>query len=66
MITLNLQLFLFIYFLYMLSLQFSHTDSAGALSTGVEKVLPACRQASLIWSISCHVWSNPTEAAGWK
>lgn len=50
----------------LLSLHFCHKDFAGALSTGVEKVLPACRRATLIWSISCHVWSNPTEAAGWK
>lgn len=40
--------------------------SAGALSSGVEKAFQAHRQASLIWSIVCHVWSNPANAAGWK
>lgn len=40
--------------------------SDGALSSGVEKALQAHRQASLIWSILCHVWSNPAKAVGWK
>lgn len=39
---------------------------AGALSSGVEKALQARRQASLIWSIQCHVWSNHAKAVGWK
>ena len=40
--------------------------SAGALSSGVEKALQVRRQACLIWSILCHVWSNPAKAVGWK
>lgn len=39
---------------------------AGAFSCGAEKALHVHRQAPLIWSILCHVWSNPAKAVGWK
>lgn len=54
------------YYLWIHATKTFRQISAGALSSGVEKALQARRQASLIWSILCHVWSNPTEAVGWK
>lgn len=42
------------------------SDKSLPVHSAVEKALQARRQASLIWSILCHVWSNPANAVGWK